>query len=273
MPRSAKAQLAVDMYNVLQAQHNWNTANAWHGIARLFLSCEIWRHGWESFHGVVVYREANDFKNSPRAPNAVMRRAGALTDYLANELGVPTATLCQEIGGYWKHPDIANLQPHNLVGHAFRSITVRILERFGDPGIIYAEEVSPYDEFPGQQFATRSRNPKIDIVGRRSNVTVALISSRWRFRHDRVDVVEEAMAYAPAARRHNTNCRLYACVGEFAPNRLEKILSNCPPTQPHGALTATVHFAPQLIIGGLGENGRLANLKSLQWLIGETFTW
>jgi hypothetical protein len=150
---------------------------------------------------------------------------------------------------------------------------VHILEQFGAPGITYAEEISPYDEFHGQHFTTRSRDPKLDIVARRGNVTVALISSRWRFRHDRVDVVEEAIAYATAARRHNPACRLYASVGEFAPNRLEKILSNCPPVQPHGALAAAVHFAPQLITAGLGENGRMANLKSLEWLIGETFLW
>lgn len=230
-------------------------------------------HLWQAFHGVVVYREANDFKNGPKGPNAVMRRAESLSAFLAVELGVSRAALCQEIGAYWKHPAITNLQPHNLAGHAFRSLVVNILERFGDPGITYAEEISPYDEFPGQHFATRSRDPKIDIVARRGNVTVALISSRWRYRHDRVDVVEEAMAYAPAARRHNPACRLYACVGEFSPNRLDKVLSNCPPAQPHGALTAAVHFAPQLITGGLGENGRMNHLKGLDWLIGETYSW
>ena len=105
-------------------------------------------------------------------------------------------------------PNIADLQPHNLAGHAFRSLTVHILEIFGDKGTTYAEEVSPYVEFPGQHFGTRSRSPKIDIVARRGKVTAALISSRWRYRHDRVDVVEEATAYAPAACRHNPVCRL-----------------------------------------------------------------
>ena len=76
-----------------------------------------------------------------------------------------------------------------------------------------------------------------------------------------------------AARRHNPGCLFYASVSEFAPNRLDKVLSNCPPTQPHGALTAAVHFAPQLITVGLGENGRMAQLRSLDWLIGETFSW
>lgn len=273
MPRSANAQLAIEMYEALRAQYNWSRATAWQGIARLLLSCDIWRHGWQPFHGVVVYREANDFRIGARGPNIVVRRAEALSGFLANDLDIPRGALCDEIGAYWRHPRISGFQPHNLAGHAFRSLTVHILETFGDQSITYAEEINPYDEFPGQQFTTRSQNPKIDIAARRGNATVALISSRWRYRHDRVDVIEEAMAYAPAARRHNPDCRLYASVGEFAPNRLEKVLSNCPPAQPQGALTAAIHFAPQLITGGLVENGRMAQLRSLVWLIGETFSW
>lgn len=273
MPRSPNAQLAVGLYEELRERYGWTRVTAWHGIARLLLSCAVWRRGWQPFHGVVVYREANDFKMGWQGPNAVMRRAGSLTAFLAAELGVSLVDLCSEVGAYWRHQQTARLQPHNLAGHAFRSLTVHILEKFGDPGVTYAEEVSPYTEFPGQHFATRSRKPKIDIVARRGNSTVALISSRWRFRHDRVDVVEEAMSYAPAARRHNAQCRLYASVGEFAPNRLEKILSHCPPVHPHGPLSATVHFAPQLISAGLNENGRLNHLRSLDWLIGETFSW
>ena len=273
MPRSPNAQLAIDMYEILRARHGWNAASAWQGIARLLLTCNRWQNGWQQFHDVVVYRESNEFRVGAHGPNAVMRRAETLTGFLAEELGVPRADLCDEIATYWRHDNIAALQPHNLIGHAFRSLTVHILETFGDRGITYAEEVSPYDEFPGPQFATRSRGAKVDIVARREGVTVALISSRWRFRHDRVDVVEEAMAYAPAARRHNPGCRLYASVAEFSPNRLQKILDNCPPAQPQGALTAAVHFAPQLIIDGLEENGRMHNLQSLEWLIGETWTW
>ena len=273
MPRSVNAQLAIDMYEALRVQHGWNAQSAWQGIARLLLSCDTWERGWRPFHDVVVYREANDFKATARGPNIIMRRADALTSFLASELGVPRAQLCNEIASYWRHPDVAALQPHNLAGHAFRSLTVHVLETFGDQGITYAEEVSPYEEFPGQQFTTRSRDAKIDIVARRGQVTVALISSRWRYRHDRVDVVEEAMAYAPAAHRHNPSCRLYASVGEFSPNRLDKVLINCPPAQPRGPLNAAVHFAPRLITEGLKENGRMAHLESLEWLIGETAYW
>ena len=59
----------------------------------------------------------------------------------------------------------------------------------------------------------------------------------------------------------------------FFPYKPDKVLSNCPPAQPHGALSAAVHFAPQLITCGLEENGRMAQLQSLDWLIGETFSW
>jgi hypothetical protein len=275
MARSVNAQIAVEMYDELASKLALNAATAWHGIARLLLTCDIWSgRSWSPFHDVVVYRESNDFRSGAGgAPNAVMRRAEQLTAFLANELGIARSSLCQTIGTYWRHPSIAGLQPHNLVGHAFRSITVRILQRFGDPKLTYEEEVSPYKEFPGQHFATRSKEPKLDIVARRGNVTVALISSRWRYRHDRVDVVEEAMAYVSAARRHNPGCRLYASLGEFSPARLEKVLNHCPPAQPHGSLNATVHFAPQLITEGLQENGRMTHLRSLEWLIGETFSW
>jgi len=211
----------------------------------------------------VVHREANEFKHGPRGPNAVMRRAGTLTDFLASELGVSRTDLCTTIGAYWKNPQISTLQPHNPTGHAFRSLAVNILETFGNPAITYAEEVSPHEEFPGSCFTTRSRNPKIDIVARRDKKTVALISTRWRYRHDRVEVVEEALDYAPAARRHNSRCRLYALVGEFSPNRLEKVLSNCPPAQPNGALHAVAHFEPKLVTNGLNVNGRITHLKSL----------
>jgi hypothetical protein len=273
MARSANAQLALDLYEKLPGCHGWTASDAWQGIARLLLSCEIWNDGWQHFHDVIVYRESNDFRIGARGPNAVLKRAEALAAYLASQLSVPRSDLCKEIGIYWKDPAVATLQPHNLVGNAFRSLTVHILERFGDSGITYDEEINAHALFPGYPLATRSANPKIDIVARRGSLIVALISSRWRFRHDRVDVVEEAMAYAQAARHANPACRLYASIAEFTPNRIHKILVNCPPHHPNAALTAAVHFQPQLISTGLGENGRMTHLKSLEWLIRETFSW
>lgn len=274
MARSANADKAIAMYDALQKQQGWTKSSAWKGIARLLLTCDVWQDTqWRTFHDFVVYREVSDFKPKTGLPNIYWRRGESLSNFLATQLGVPRRDLCNVIGAYWKAPGIRELQPHNLLGDAFRSLTVHILETFGDPAICYAEEVNAYEEFPGYSFATRSRRPRIDIVARRGTKTVALISSRWRFRHDRVDVVEEALSYASAARRQNPSCRLYASIGELSPSRVEKILMNCPPAQPHGPLNAAVHFHPELITVGLGENGRMAHLASLEWLIDDTFTW
>lgn len=276
MPRSPNAQIAVDLYKQLLQTHGWTAATAWHGIARLLLTTSVWKQGsgWQPFHNVVVYRESNDFKlGVGGAPSAVLRRAEVLTAYLATQLGVPRAELRDAIGLYWRQPSISALQPHNLVGHAFRSLMVTILETFGDQGIVYEEEVDPHAEFPGFHFATRSPDAKLDIVGRRDGHLVALLSTRWRYRHDRVDLVDEALAYAPPARRQNHNCKLYALIGEFAPNRLHKVLANCPPAMQNAALSAAVHFAPELLWYGLQENGRTTSLRSLEWLIQQTHEW
>jgi len=276
MPRSPNAQTAVVLYNQLLHDSGWTAPNAWHGIARLLLTTNVYRSGtgWQPLHNVIVYRESNDFKfNANGAPNAVLKRAEALTAYLAAQLGVPRADINEHIGLYWNQPQIAALQPHNLVGHAFRSLIVTILETFGDTGIVYEEEVDPHAEFPGFQFATRSPDAKLDIVARRNGRLVALLSTRWRYRHDRVDLVDEALAYAPPARRQNPNCKLYPVVGEFAPNRLHKVLTNCPPAIQNAALSEAVHFAPELIWHGLHENGRITHLRNLEWLIQQTHLW
>lgn len=266
MGRSKNAQIAVDLYQDLQHLNRWNPQTAWHGIAELLLTCEIWRRGCEPFHNVVVYRESNDFKlNKDGSPNAALRSAEVLSTCLASELGIERQDLCGRIGTYWRQPGIADLQYNNLVGHAFRSLTVRILEVFGSPDIQYFEEVDPLVEFSGHEFKTRSVNPKLDIVARKGTKTVALLSTRWRFRHDRVKVVDEALAYAPAAHRHNPNCVLYAITGKFSPN-LAKIMMNCPPLHSHPPLDATVHFAPQLI-RRMYPKSQIEQLRSLAWLI------
>jgi hypothetical protein len=86
-------------------------------------------------------------------------------------------------------------------------------------------------------------------------------------------VVDEAMAYAPAVHRHNPNSKVYAVLGEFDGGRLRKVLAHCPPLVPYPAIAAAVHFEPKLITEGLRENGTLEYLRSLAWLISESFSW
>lgn len=273
MARSANAQLAVDLYNDLHCHYNFTSATAWHGIARLLLTCEIYRVRWEPFHNVVTYIDSNRFKLGAAGPSSTLRKAERLSVYLSEQLGIDRTGLCDNIGLYWRAPAIRQLQPHNPVGHAFRSLVLTALQLFGDPDVTYEEEADPLKEFPGQVFTTRSKHPRIDIMARRDNRTVAILTVRWRVRHDRLDVIDEAMAYAPAARRHNPNCKVYPVLGEFDGGRLRKVLANCPPIFPNAALDAAVHFEPRLITKGLQENGTLDHLRSLAWLISETFNW
>lgn len=273
MARSPNAQLAVDIYDELLTVHGWDLITAWQGIARLLLTCDIYRREWETFHDVVVYIDSNRFTTGDSGPHATLRRAEALTEYLAHQLNMARQDLCGSIGLYWRQPRIRELQPNNLVGNAFRSLVANALVKFGSPEITYSEEVSPHTEFPGHPFPTRSKKAKIDIVARKRSRTVALISVRWRVRHDRLDVVDEAMAYAPAAQRQNPACKVYAVLGEFDGGRLRKVLDSCPPLVPTAALSAAVHFAPHLIREGLGENGTLQHLRGLDWLIEQTHSW
>jgi hypothetical protein len=273
MTRSTNAQLAVDLYKDLHARYNWTANTAWHGIALLLLSCEVYKGRWEPFHNVVTYIDSNRFSIKQGRPSSTLLKAEQLTVYLADQLGLDRASLCEKIGLYWQVQSVRLFQPNNLVGHAFRSLILTGLQLFGDPGVTYEEEADPHKEFPGQVFTTRSKNAKIDIMARRENRTVAILTVRWRVRHDRLDVIDEAMAYAPAARRHNPNCKVYPVLGEFDGGRLRKVLANCPPLFPNAAIDAAVHFEPRLILEGLQENGTLEHLRSLAWLIAESFKW
>ena len=139
MPRSPNAQLAVDLYRNLEELHRWSANSAWQGIARLLLSCEIYRLGWQPFHDVVTYVDSNRFTVGESGPHATLRRAEHLTAYLATQLGIPRPDLCQNVGLYWQQPKVRPLQPHNLVGHAFRSLINETLHRFGAPGLTFEE--------------------------------------------------------------------------------------------------------------------------------------
>lgn len=267
------SQLAVDLYRALQVRHGWTAATAWQGIAQLLLSCEVYRFGWKSFHDVLTYVDSNRFTCGRSGPCVTLRRAEKLTGYLAAQLNVDRPDLCNNVGLYWQQPQIRKLQPHNLVGHAFRSLIVNVLQLFGDPNLTYEERVDKDSLFPGQDLTKLPKRSKVDIVARRENRIVAILAVRWRVRHNRLQALDEAFAYAPAIQRHNPSGKFYAVLGEFDSGRLRKVLDNCRPQIPHAALSAAVHFAPQLIREGLEGNGELEHLRSLEWLIGETFQW
>ena len=273
MARSANAQTAVDLYTKCQQQHRWTAATAWCGIARLLLSCEVYRTRWQSFYDVVVYADSNRFKAGKRGPHAALCRAERLTNYLAGQLGVDREDLCRSIGTFWQRPEIRALQPHNPAGHAFRSLVANALQMFGDPGITYEEDGDLSAELVSLGNRVESKGRKADVVARRAGRVVATIAVNWRLRHNRLGFLHRSIELAGSLRGYNPHAQAYAVVGEFDGGRLRKLLANCSAAIPNTAVSAAVHFAPELIREGLQENGTLQQLKSLEWLIGETYRW
>ena len=280
MSRSENAQLAVNMFQDLLNQHQWSAQEAWKGIAFLLMTCKRWvgrGYGWDSHHDVPTYREANDIGYTGSGnPNAYLRRGRDLKQYLASSLGVDERNLCSKIGRFYDHPRIEDLQPHNLKGHAFRSIVVNYLKRFGDSGISYEEEVNPKDLFPGSSFSSLSKDPRVDIVAWRQASPVALLSTRWGLRHDRMEVIQESEIYMNAAPQH---CNFYPVLGENDVTRLEKVLRNSAPIMQGASITATVHHCPEMVIHGIDFRGernaesRLTGIKDLSFLAQETNSW
>lgn len=70
-------------------------------------------------------------------------------------------------------------------------------------------------------------------------------------------------------------CKFYAMLGEFSPARLEKVLKTAVGVSNNPSIDGVVHFKPDLITStaALGENGRTAALKPIDWLIQETQKW
>src|SRR4029077_11821806 len=108
--------------------------------------------------------------------------------------------------------------------------------------LVIEEEVDPYSLFPGFTFHLRSAKPRIDIIISRGGQIVALCSTRWTYRHDRVDMLEEAVNYMAAARRGNPRCRFFGITAEVNPARLKKVVSQTAPINPHAAMERLVHL-------------------------------
>lgn len=281
MPRvptsNPNSELAVAMFRQLLDERRWPLQDAWLGIVSLLMTCETWVDGrWVPVGSppALVIMERSSYKLTKSGQeNATFGQARSVGHELARRLGVDVSELCGAIGIYFRNPAIASLQPNNPRGHAFRSLVSAMLDIFGDPALKIEEEVSPHDLFPGHEFSTRSESAKIDIVVSRGTKIVALATTRWTYRHDRVDILEEADSYMPAARRANPDCRFFGVTCEFMEARLEKVVKATAPARRNASVERLVHVCPELATDVLGRNGVLTNLWSLQELVLDSFNW
>ena len=99
------------------------------------------------------------------------------------------------------------------------------------------------------------------------------MSTKWTYRHDRVDLIDEARAYIPAARNVNPACVYYGVVAEFGKARLKKVIDQTEAVLPTAALRRLVHIKASLPSSVIERNGDLAHLIDLEEMVKESWTW
>jgi len=163
----------------------------------------------------------------------------------------------------------AGLQRHNIVGAAFAALVKIALQKFGvqDPQITYELEVPGAIAFPGVHIPTRSVNPSIDILVRKAGKNIGIISTKWSYRHDRVDdLTTECRAYKNAAGYTDTKLFYYIATNEFDPARSDKLIGD-------KCVDRVIHVHKELVTGVCKLNGRLANLWDLSELLEASHNW
>ncbi|WP_247216025.1 hypothetical protein [Synechococcus sp. C9] len=268
MPRiptnNLNANTAVQAFINDLTSNKWGLNEAWLAVSKQLMTCEIWdelRKTWAQYYNQPVLRERNDYKLLANgSPNKALQESTLVGDYIARKLKIPRHDLCSYLGKFLK---TLSIQPQNPRGHAFRSIVAETLARYGDPQITVEEEVNPYILFPGNQFNLRSKNPRIDIVAYRDGLPVALCSTRWTYRHDRVDILEEARAYMPVAKQIYPNIHYFGITAEMNPARLKKVVDQTKPVSPSADVDCLVHLHKPLATTVVNHNGDLAHLVDL----------
>lgn len=194
------------------------------------------------------------------------QRALSFESYLAQELSCPPDEVIQHVDKLMRSPGYASLQRQNPLGIAFIGIIKALLEAFGDRALTYRTEFPATELFPGIRLHGRSEAPKIDIAAFRDGRLVAIISSKWSIRHDRVgDLVAECRAYKAAA-MWSWHFRYYVVTNEFDPARLAKLLGD-------ECLDGLVHVHKKAVVEVCELNSRLSSLLDLLELMELTTTW
>jgi hypothetical protein len=266
MPRqgtsNSNAEKAVGRFNAIMSLQKRPLDQAWLTVSELLMTCETWAAGqWRPFRGQPVLRESNDYKeNKTGGPNKALKEAMLIGDYISEKSGVPRNQLCAYIGGFLRE---LGVQPNNPRAHAFRSLVAEILSTYGDIGLTVREEVEAHTLYPGITFALRSANPRINIVVLRHDRCVALCSTCWSYRHDRVEMLKEAPAYMAAARRANPECKFFGITAELNPARLKKVVKQTSSLQRNAAMERLVHLHKPLATTVIGHNGELDHLMDL----------
>jgi hypothetical protein len=244
--------------------------SAWAGIYQ----CLLW---YETVPKVILGHsrlphiiDANRLtKAQNKGPSAWQTHAINVEEYLAQHWAVPLSEVGDRVDLLMKSPGYVGLQRHNILGAAFAALVRLTLQRFGiqDPRVSYELEVPGANAFPGIQIPTRSENPSIDILVRKAGQNIGIISTKWSYRHDRVDdLTTECRAYKNAAAYTDTKLFYYIATNEFDPARTDKLICD-------KCVDRVIHVHKELVTGVCKLNGRLKNLWDLSDLLESSSNW
>lgn len=192
------------------------------------------------------------------------KRALALEQYLAVELGCQPTDVKGHVDRLMRRREYRRLQRQNPLGIAFTGLVHHALSLYGDLRLTYEMEQMAQEVFPGITFPGRSKAPSIDVLVRKNQVPRAIVSVKWSLRHDRInDLTNECPAYKQAASWGRRPLDYIVVTNEYDPARLAKVLEDT-------CFDAVVHVHKPAVVEVSKLDGRLSRLMDLTDLLGYT---
>ncbi len=219
----------------------------WTGIYRLLLDYE---------HGVPRITDSN------RLGKGIWReRALQVEQILARTLACETSEVEPQLDCLMRQMYNSGIQRMNPVGIAYAITIMYLIERFCPQKYRLKREV----RIGNGVFANllNSRRKSVDIVVWPEQTTpdndpVAVISSKWGMRHDRIrDPQEEADTY----KQQVPNLKFYLVTNEFDSARLQQVIN-------YPTIDGVFHINNELVFGAYGSaKNQIPGLKNLNDLI------
>jgi hypothetical protein len=268
---------AIAIFEQAEYPTELNASTAWLGIYQTLLWYES--VNWAGFSDLPHIIDADKLRPSSSAkqrtwtsPSTWQERANRVSAHLAQQLGCAVSEVKSKTDRLIRQSAYAEMQRQNPLGIAFGGLVKHVLERFGSPAIRYETEVEATSVFPGITFPGRSGTPRIDLLARRDNLPLTIISAKWSVRHDRLsDITNECPVYKAAYERIYRQSRrnrvlYYVLTNEFDPSRLNKMLDDT-------CVDGVVHVHKEAVVEVCMLDGRLHRLLDLTDLINATSSW
>jgi len=268
-----KPQTIADAIQIVRGAHypeGFSSTTAWLGIYQALLWYEpVNVAGFTSLPHIIDADKLRPSAARRRGATvtAWQRRAQAFEQYLADNLGCAPAAVESQVDRLMHLPAYEGLQRQNPLGTAFPGLVRFILETFGNSTVTYDVEVDATHIFPGITMPGRSTRPMIAILVHWDGRPIAIISTKWSVRHDRInDITNECPIYKAAAMRSRVPLAYYVVTNEFDPARLSKMLGDT-------CINNLIHVHKQGVMTASRLNGRLTAMFDLADFVRVTTAW